>query len=89
MLESGGAVGDGTCLWQDRPMTPIEEKVKQLFDDNMLSEEALAAALERLIREHGQKPVRDAVRYWAKTKAAWAQSIAAALNGDGDGPAKQ
>jgi hypothetical protein len=36
--------------------TPIEQQVKQLLDDNTLSEEALAAALERLIREHGQKP---------------------------------
>jgi hypothetical protein len=66
-------------------MTPVERQVKQLLDDNTLSEEALAAALERLIREHGQKPVRDAVRYWAKTKAAWAQSIADAISGDDDG----
>jgi hypothetical protein len=70
-------------------MTPIEQQVKELLDDSTLSEEALAAAFERLVREHGQKPVRDAVRYWAKTKSAWAQSIADRLGGDDDGPIKQ
>jgi hypothetical protein len=57
-------------------MTPLEQQVRQILDDEALDDDARKAPFERLIAEHSREQVAHAFNKWKEAKIAWVRSLA-------------